>query len=379
MSSSTKIVQEYLSNTQHQYDHPMMDMHQQHDNPQMMNQHIDEDNIMTVQQYDDVQLDNQNGEEKRKAIYTYDSSSILYSISFQNCQECRFAFGTLNNSSNNSIEILEMVNDELTQVQKVNLEYPSTKLMWGPTDSNRDILVSSSDCIKFYKFNELDKTLTLTDNLYNKKSQYCGALTSFDWCIHNDSILGTASIDTTCAIWDLNRHTIKTQLIAHEKEVLDISFGNEDNIFISSGADGSVRLFDIRYLKTSTIMYESKDQSPITKIAWNLNNPDLIAALSWEKNVIYIFDRRQNTVSLVELKLHKAAVTGMVWSPSSKSEICSVSEDKHVIISHVKNDSTEEKNSCYEAPEEINNVSWCKSLPKLIAITFKKSVQLLRR
>ena len=33
----------------------------------------------------------------------------------------------------------------------------------------------------------------------------------------------------------------------------------------------------------------------------------------------------------------------------------------------------------YEAPEEINNVSWCKSLPKLIAITFKKSVQLLRR
>ena len=66
-------------------------------------------------QYDDVQLDNQNVEEKRKAIHTYESSSILYSISFQNCPECRL--GTLNNSSKNSIEILEIVNNELTRLR----------------------------------------------------------------------------------------------------------------------------------------------------------------------------------------------------------------------------------------------------------------------
>ena len=43
-------------------------------------------------------------------------------------------------------------------------------------------------------------------------------------------------------------------------------------IFISSGADGSIRLFDTRSLDHSTIIYETKDQSPITKIAWNMEN-----------------------------------------------------------------------------------------------------------
>ena len=84
-------------------------------------------------------------------------------------------------------------------------------------------------------------------------------------------------------------------------------------------------------------------------------------------------------VNLVELKLHKAPVTGMVWSPNSQTQICSVSEDKNVIISNVQNDSNQNNNVCYGAPHEINNVAWCSTLPEWIGITFKKQVQLLRK
>jgi len=38
-------------------------------------------------------------------------------------------------------------------------------------------------------------------------------------------------------------------LIAHDKEVYDISFGSDPNIFSSVGADGSCRQFDLRSLE----------------------------------------------------------------------------------------------------------------------------------
>lgn len=324
----------------------------------------------------DITQDNRQPE---KYVYNYYTSSTLYSIAFQNSQKCRLAIGTMERSTNNRIEILEMVNNDLASVKSEPLEYPSTKIMWGPTPSKSNLLASSSDCIRLYNFNETDPKLNPVSTLFNKKSKYCGPLTSFDWNRANDSMLGTASLDTTCTIWDLNKTTIRTQLIAHDKEVFDICFSNNEFVFISSGADGSVRLFDIRELDHSTIIYETKDQSPITKIAWNEKNNSFIAALSYEKNIVYIFDSRMTNVNLVELKLHKAPVTGMVWSPNSQTQICSVSEDKNVIISNVQNDSNQSNNVCYGAPHEINNVAWCSTLPEWIGITFKKQVQLLRK
>ena len=82
----------------------------------------------------------------------------------------------------------------------------------------------------------------------------------------------------------MNKLSIKTQLIAHDKEVFDIQFGKEENVFISGGADGSVRFFDLRNLDHSTIIYETKGNSAINKLAWNLQTSNLIAALSLDKN-----------------------------------------------------------------------------------------------
>jgi WD repeat-containing protein 68 len=41
--------------------------------------------------------------------------------------------------------------------------------------------------------------------------------------------------------------TPKTQLIAHDKEVYDIAFACGKDIFGTVGADGSLRMFDLRY------------------------------------------------------------------------------------------------------------------------------------
>ena len=44
----------------------------------------------------------------------------------------------------------------------------------------------------------------------------------------------------------IQRGVVDTQLIAHDKEVYDIAWGGK-GVFASVSADGSVRVFDLRY------------------------------------------------------------------------------------------------------------------------------------
>jgi len=326
--------------------------------------------------------DNESQEaEDENLVLNYSTNNIIYTIAFQNSDKCRLALGTLEKSLNNKIEIVDMNNDGMKLATTEDHEFPATKLMWSPNQNNNNLLAASSDVVRLYRYDEDEQKLALSLVLNNKKSKYCAPLTSFDWNKENNSILGTASIDTTCTIWDLNKNTIKTQLIAHDKEVFDIAFSQDEHIFISTGADGSIRLFDLRALDHSTIIYETKDQTPITKIAWNLENSNLISALAWEKDTVYIIDSRIAMVSLVELKSHTAPVTSMAWAPQSNSHICSVGEDKLVLIWNIQSHLDSTNNGpflSYKAPHEIYNVSWCKNHPEWIGITFKNRVQLLK-
>ena len=322
--------------------------------------------------------------QENKNIYDYATNMNLYGIAFQNGNCPRLAISSLEKRLDNKIEILELLDklndNDLKKVFELKIGYPCTKLLWSPNKTKNSLLAFASDCIQIYDYSEEKQNLLYRTKLNNIKSKYNGPLTSFDWNTANDALLGTASVDTTCTIWDLNKLSIKTQLIAHDKEVFDIQFGKEENVFISGGADGSVRFFDLRNLDHSTIIYETKGNSAINKLAWNLQTSNLIAALSLDKNVIYIFDSRMNAnVSLDELNLHKEPVTGFVWAPDNPSQLCSVSEDCNVIISNANTEPSQNNNVSYTAPFPINNVDWCKVFPEWIGVTFKNRVQLLRK
>lgn len=51
-------------------------------------------------------------------------------------------------------------------------------------------------------------------------------------------------------------------------------------MFASAGEDGSVRHFDLRDLEHSTIIYESEDQSPLLRVAWNKIDSNLLATFA---------------------------------------------------------------------------------------------------
>jgi WD repeat-containing protein 68 len=172
---------------------------------------------------------------------------------------------------------------EFTKIAEATHSYPVTRLLWEPQSSQKqttDLLATSGDHLRLWSLptdaqssysNNITKPnanmsitkLTPLALLSNSKTpDHTAPLTSLDWNTVSPSLIITSSIDTTCTIWDIPSLTAKTQLIAHDKEVYDVRFcANSVDVFVSCGQDGSVRMFDLRSLEHSTIIYEptSKD------------------------------------------------------------------------------------------------------------------------
>jgi WD repeat-containing protein 68 len=174
---------------------------------------------------------------------------------------------------------------EYTKIAEATHSYPVTRMMWEPPSSQKqshDLLATSGDHLRLWSLGNNQsqanpsnsitsrgtsqappQKLALLALLSNSKTpEHTAPLTSLDWNSVSPSLIITSSIDTTCTIWDIPSLTAKTQLIAHDKEVYDVRFcANSVDIFVSCGADGSVRMFDLRSLEHSTIIYEPSNKS----------------------------------------------------------------------------------------------------------------------
>jgi DDB1- and CUL4-associated factor 7 len=151
-------------------------------------------------------------------------------------------------------------------------------------------------------------------------------LTNFSWNEKVPSLVVTSSIDTTCTVWNLDTSTAVTQLIAHDREVYDVAWlPNSTDIFVSVGADGSLRAFDLRSLEHSTILYETpppKNQppsgrppsSPLLRIAFNPSDANYMSTFHQDGTDVQILDMRSPGAPVMELRAHRAPINAAGWS-----------------------------------------------------------------
>ena len=290
--------------------------------------------------------------------------------------------------------------------------YPVTRMLWEPVSAGKstcDLLATSGDHLRLWSLpttkqhnqsNSITRSVNVGDQgqvaklqalalLSNSKSpEYTAPLTSLDWNALSPSLIITSSIDTTCTIWDIPSLTAKTQLIAHDKEVFDVRFcAHSADIFVSCGADGSVRMFDLRSLEHSTIIYEPSDKidksmlyilpcpcesslflhlqltplpslldsstppyhsptrqqqqqqqqtlaysPPLLRIATSPHDAHLLATFSQDSSAIRILDVRQPGQALLELHGHQAALNCVEWSPSRRGTLASGGDDSLVLV-----------------------------------------------
>ncbi|XP_077248362.1 transducin/WD40 repeat-like superfamily protein [Tasmannia lanceolata] len=333
-------------------------------------------------------------------IFTYDSPFPIYAVAFSSSTETpkthRLAVGSFLEEYTNKVDILSF--DEETQTFKTdpNLSfdhpYPPTKLMFQPNPNKTllrksDLLASSGDFLRLWDIKDssdgVKKTLIEQRSVLNnsKTSQFCAPLTSFDWNELEPRRIGTSSIDTTCTIWDIERGVVETQLIAHDKEVYDIAWG-EAGVFASVSADGSVRIFDLRDKEHSTIIYESpQPDTPLLRLAWNKQDLRYMATVLMDSNKVVILDIRSPTMPVAELQRHRASVNAIAWAPTSSRHICSAGDDSQALIWElptVADPNGIDPNLVYLAGSEINQLQWSSLQPDWIAIAFANKMQLLR-
>ena len=160
-------------------------------------------------------------------------------------------------------------------------------------------------------------------------------LTSFAWNSIDPQRIVTSSIDTTCTVWNIITQTAVTQLIAHDREVYDVSWlpGSTD-IFTSVGADGSLRAFDLRSLEHSTILYETPSGKPraaaggtgspstrsgsaaLLRIAFNPNDANYMATFHLDSADVQMLDMRSPGQPVAELRAHQGEVNAIGWGNS---------------------------------------------------------------
>ena len=323
----------------------------------------------------------QKTDNSNKYIKTFTSDCNLFGLSFKSSKDkLPFATSSLNMSTNNKIEIVEIDSstDKLKSIASTPTEFPCSSVMFSPDESTSDTFISTSDFLYIYKY--ADQKITKTGTLTKNNPTYYGPLTSCDWCRSNNAIVGVSSVDTTCTIWDLNKMDFRANYIAHDKEVFDISLGPDEFTFMTTGADGCVRLFDTRTQDTFRIIFETSDGTPMTTIDWNLHNTNLILVPVLDKNEIYILDQRNSFSPFSILKDHTNVVNNARWAPNSYTNLVSVGDDKKAFIWEISTETIkpEEVILEYEAEKEIENVDWGEVTEDWVGIVYGNSVECLK-
>jgi WD repeat-containing protein 68 len=309
---------------------------------------------------------------------SYTAASPLYAMSLATnaSQHFRAVVGTFIEDQNNRIEVVEEIDSQLKVAGTMDHIYPATKLMWAPDSVRPDLFASSSDCLRLWSYDAgIAQRAKLTNSRLN---EYSAPLTSFDWNEIDPNVVGTSSIDTTCTIWNIETEVVTTQLIAHDKEVYDIAFGQSPYIFASVGADGSVRQFDLRSMDHSTVLFEHSDVIPLLRLAWNKQDHNYLATITMDSSVLFVLDVRAPSGPVAKLEGHSSCINAIAWAPHSSFHLCSAGDDNQALIWNLQTLASPTPILAYSAEAEINSLQWSRTHPEWVSIVHSRTLQLLK-
>ncbi|KAJ2515943.1 hypothetical protein GGI11_001238 [Coemansia sp. RSA 2049] len=325
----------------------------------------------------------------RKEICNYFSAYPVYSLAWSRRDDqngmFRMALSSFLEEPQNRVQVIQLSpqhdpahtpeRPDFGLVAETTTDYPLTKLLWQPMAggfAQPDLLAGAGDSLRIWECEQtgemgemgLHKSSLRQRAKMATRADYSAPVTSFDWNQIDPRLIITSSIDTTCTVWDIETQQAKTQLIAHDREVFDVSFvSNSQDVFVSAGADGSIRMFDLRALEHSTILYEapaavapsSSDPNigdlsyypensgipsarlasftpPLLRLSCNAIDPSYIATFALDSHTVNIIDIRNPGSAVVNLVGHQGPIHAVSWSPTSPSQLCSAGADSRVLV-----------------------------------------------
>ncbi|MES1913744.1 MAG: hypothetical protein MHM6MM_005906 [Cercozoa sp. M6MM] len=374
--------------------------------------------------------------------FTWEAPFPCYAIAWSEAQHSggerdvvRVAVGSFNERRANELHVLELdlKCGEWRTVGGFRHMFPATGLQWRPRGSDdvagEDVFVSTSDLLRVFRVqgalgdsftssgsrdisshDENESTnrtshissastedsvfgnVSCVAQLSNPRNQESRApLTSVHWNRADKDVLGVSSIDGTCTIWDVRTSQIRAQLIAHDESVYDLSFAPHPCVFGSVSRDSSVRIFDLRALEHSTILYEGADKESLIRVDWNQLDRNYVAVTDENSDAVTVLDIRSPGRPLVQLHppetVSVAAQGGNTpvdtctrplnavhWAPHHAQYLVSAGVD---CTARLWNVSTRQSNMAYTAPKPIEHFAWNQQRHDYLAMTFASCVHVV--
>lgn len=302
------------------------------------------------------------------SVLCYDAPFPLYGVAFSHSPShpTRIALTSFLSSSSNKIQIIESPSSTTSSSSSTSYSpfgaapagaqdfrvlattshaYPATKVAFSPAPTtlhkNGELLATTGDVLRIWSLEEDDGEgeygmgdtggwrggelgwrLGERNKLTNSKSPTSNLppLTSFSWNPQNPTSIVTASVDTTATIWDIETGQAVTQLIAHDSAVNDISWLPQSNdVFVSVGADGSLRAFDLRSLEHSTILYESAGSRPLARISFSPIAQHYLTTFGLDDENAIVLDMRSPGAPVAELRGHGGALGAVGWGLGTRA------------------------------------------------------------
>ena len=193
---------------------------------------------------------------------------------------------------------------------------------------------------------------------------------------------------------------IYISFLSHFSKVFDIAWAHRPDVFATAGADGSIRMFDLRHLEHSTIIYElgvpdSPSTKPLLRLSWNQVDRNCLATIAMDGSVVTLLDIRAPSRAVGRLQGHVKAVNAIDWAPHTSSHICSGGNDSRVLVwdttkvsassstsgvsSALSSTSTKvcEPLLCCSVEEEVSNVAWAPMQHEWMAVAVGSTVKAL--
>ncbi|KEG14944.1 WD repeat-containing protein 68 [Trypanosoma grayi] len=362
------------------------------------------------QQQEQEEEQQQQEQQQRPSVLSYSTGWVANGLSWSTRENApfRFAVSSYIQEYKNHVDIVQK-NEEGNLVCRATWEhcYPPTKVMFAPQKAATDLIITTADYLRLWevkegppekssdeKRREVDdprRVPSKSDHIDShvvfktvfdsgkQPNEFCFPVTSCDWNSDDPNILGCCSVDTTVTIWEIETGK-NTRLIAHDKDVYDIAFAKGTHTFASCGADGSVRVFDLREIEHCTILYESSSLSPLLRVAWDKVDQTYLYTFGVEGTEVIVIDIRFPAVPLGVLRNSRTQPFNSVcWAPNSVINLCSGGEDGTACIWDL-GELPNVAPKCimnYRGDHPINNISWSSQHEQWIAITTGKQAKLL--
>lgn len=312
------------------------------------------------------------------SVCEYEANYVLFGVDWS--VDDYVCLGSYRESGGNRLQVIKSV-DMLSwdRVAECNVTFPVSTMQWQPSRPQPRCFATCSDSLRIWSLTDDETAIQEQINLslckHNKQKKVAvpsvakpgsgesGVLgelppiTSFHWNPTDPNLLISSSIDTTCIVWDLqSANYVRTQLIAHDSEVFDVRFLTQSTqLFASCGGDGSVRVFDLRCLAHSTIIYEPSvvpggsdttagntdpadraadtdlGSSALLRLEPSPFDPNVIATFALDSTSVLILDMRNPGSPVLTLDAHTAPVNQIKWHPSRRNVLLTCADDCQVL------------------------------------------------